>query len=535
MSTATTANRLSRRRTATVAVIAAAAVALAGCSSSSDEDTNVESFTIGIGTAPNSLDLARHFDANTMGYMSLFTEPLERLSGDGSLTPNLAEKVTQPSPQKIVYTIRSGVEFSNGKDLTAADVAWTIDHVTDASGGAQTASLTASVEGAKVTGDNEVTVSLSRPDPSARASLALVALVQDSEFAKANESELGQPSAVPVGTGPYVVTSSTAEAVELERNETYWGEDPLPEAITISFLGSDDTAQLAMGSGSVNGMVVGNPVTLPQYESVSGVTTYSTPALMSHYWSLDTTSKPFDDPHARRAVAHAVDRSGLMEAAFGDSASLLTALIPRDLLTPIASKAEVDDFLAELEPVEFDLDAARSELAQSRYPDGFELEVPVMAGSWSELTALNLQENLESLGITITTKSVTPQQWTEMVFSHDTAEMFPMSFSAAIPDPGLLRRVVSEEARTEPGGYNFADWAPADLQAPASSLQQATDDKVRFKAATAILTRISEEVPYIPLYQPDYTVVLGEGFTFTEAPTVIEMASGLWIQRLRGS
>ncbi|USQ81276.1 ABC transporter substrate-binding protein [Ornithinimicrobium faecis] len=545
MHTETSTSRPSRLRTALPALAGAAALVLAGCSGSGDAGSSSAAagagdgtgtaahFTMGLGTAPNSLDVTRHFDANVMGIMSLFTEPIERLSGDGTLTPNIAEEVTQPDDLTIVYTIREGVEFSNGEPLTPEDIVWSIEHVTDVEAGAQTASLTASVESAEVTGEHEVTVKLSQPDPAARASLALVALVQDADFGEENAAELGQPTAVPVGTGPYVVTSSTPEAVELERNANYWGEAPVPDQITVSFFGSDDTGQAAMRSGSADGMLLGNPVSLPQFESISGTNVYSTPALMSHFWSLDTSTAPFDDIHVRRAFAHAIDREGLLKASFGTSARPLDAMIPRDLLTPIASEGEVDDFLAGLTPIEFDLDKAAEELAQSKYADGFEVELPVMAASWMELSALNLQQNLEPLGVTITTRTVTPQQWVEMVFSHDTGQIFPMSFAAAVPDPGLLRRVVSEEARTQAGGYNFANWAPPELQDLAANLQETTDDAGRFEAATTILTQISEEVPYIPMYQPDFVMVLANGFTFTEAPTVIDVASGTWIQNLR--
>lgn len=538
------ADRRTRRHrwTHCAAFTAAGALALSACSSGQGSpdgaggtggSAGAANFTIGFGTPPNSLDITRHFDANLVGVMTLFTEPIERLAGDGSLTPNLAVEVGQPDDLTIVYTIREGVQFSDGTELTAQDVAWSIDHVTDVEAGAQTASLTSSVDSAEVTGENEVTVRLNRADPAARTSLALVTLVQDAEFGEANSAELGQPTAIPVGTGPYVVSSQTAEAIQLERNPHYWGEPPAPDTITITYFGSDDTAQLAMRSGDSNAMVVGNMVTLPQYESIPGTTVYSTPALISNFWSLDTTSPPFDDINARRAFAHAIDRDGLLGPSFGTSAQTLPAMVPRDLLTPIAPEAEVDAFLDSLEPLEFDLDKAREELAKSAYPDGFSLELPVMSATWSELSALNLQQTLAPLGITITTRTVTPQQWVEMVFSHDTGQAFPMTFAAAVPDPGLLRRVVSEEARTQPGGYNFANWAPEDLQDLAASLQETTDDPARFEAATTILRRISEEVPYVPMHQPDFVIVLGDGFTFTEAPGVIEVASGIWIQNLR--
>lgn len=544
MTTTLISRRRSRAPHRIAAAIAVGALLLTACSPGSDSDPSTASpggsqtadhFTIGLSSPPNSLDITRHFDASVVGIMVLFTEPLERLSADGSLTPNLAVEVEQPDDLTIVYTIRDDVTFSNGKDLTAEDVAWSIERVTDADAGAQTASLTSSVESAEVTGANEVTVRLSRPDPTARGSLALVTLVQDSEFGQANAAELGQPTAIPVGTGPYVISSSSADAIEFERNQTYWGPAPAPDRITVSFFSSDDAAQMAMRSGGADGMVVNSLVTVPQYESIPGTTVYSTPAFMTNFWALDTSSAPFDDIHARRAFAYAIDREGLLHASFGTNGALLTAMIPGGLLTPLAPEAEVDAFLDGLEPLEFDLDKAADELAQSAYADGFEIELPVMAGTWSELSALNLQQNLAPLGVTITTRTVTPQQWVEMVFTHDTGEAFPMSFGAAIPDPGMLRRVVSEESRTQAGGYNFANWAPEDLQDLAASLQEVADDTERYQAATTILTRISEEIPYVPMYQQDYVVVLGEGFTFTEAPGFIEVASGIWIQNLRAS
>ncbi|MFE3829367.1 ABC transporter substrate-binding protein [Streptomyces sp. NPDC059092] len=494
--------------------------------------TGVANFGITLGASPNSLDVTGHFDTNAMAIMSLFTEPVERLSGDGSLTPNLAVKVTEPDDVTIVYTLREGVRFSDGTPLTAEDVVWTINHVSDADAGAATSSLISSVAGAKATGELEVTVTLDRPDPTARQSLALVALVQESRFAEKNSAELGQPTAVPVGTGPYRVTSSSAESVRLERNENYWGEAPVPDTVTISFLGSDDTAQRAMRSGSLNGALVANPVTLPQFESISGVTVFSRPALQAEYFSLDTTVAPFDDIHVRRAIAHAIDREGVMHAAYGANASLLRGLVPPGTLTPIASQVEVDALLDELKAIPFDLDAAADEIARSRHAGGFEMEVAVMPGTWMELAALNLRENLASFGVTVKVRSVSSQEWVQTIFGHKTTAMFPMSFGAAVPDPGLLRRVVSEEARTQAGGYNFANWAPEDLRTPAATLVDSRDDAERFAAARTVLLRIAEEVPYIPMYQPQFLIVLGEGFSFSEAPTAIDMASGIWMRRL---
>lgn len=526
-----------RRRAGLCGVVALALVA-AGCGSGDSGDgrgdDTVESFNIALGAKPNSLDITKHFDAVNMGTMSLFTEPLERLASDGSTSPNLAKDVSQPDDRTIVYTLRDDVKFSNGDPLTPADVVWSIKHVSDAKAGAQTATILSSVDRVTEAGEHKVSVKLSRPDPTARQVLALTAMVQNAEFAQAHKSDLGTPAAVPVGTGPYRVTKFDTDAVSMTRNPNYWGKKPVADAVTISYIKTDNSAQLAMRSGEIQGALVGDATSVSRWKAIGDTTIYSSPALLSHYLCLDTTVAPFDDIHVRKAIAHAIDRKGLLKAAFGNNANLLAGLVPAGELEPVApSKEAVASFLDGLPSYEFDLDQAKAELAKSAHPDGFSMSVPYISEEvWSKLTVLNLQKNLEPLGVEVKPKAMTSQEWVEAVFSHDTTPVWPMSFAAATPDPGQLPRVVNKKSITSPGGYNFAKWAPADLQDPADTLSTSTDDAARWRASQQILTAIATDVPYIPLFQPRYTLVLGEGFAFKDTPGIIDVASGIWMNEL---
>lgn len=527
------------RRRARLCSAAALAVLVAGCAGGAgagagNGDGTVESFSIALGAKPNSLDITKHFDAINMGTMSLFTEPLERLKSDGSTVPNLATEVRQPDDTTIVYTLREGVKFSNGDPMTPADVVWSIEHVADAKAGAQTASILSSVERVTETGDNEVSVKLGYPDPRARQVLALTALIQNAEYAQAHESDLGTPAAVPVGTGPYRVTKFGTDAVTLARNPNYWGKQPIADTVTISYIATDNSAQLAMRSGEIQGALVGDATSISRWEAIDGSTTYSSPALLSHYLCLDTTVAPFDDIHVRKAIAHAIDRKGLLKAAFGNNASLLKALVPAGELEPLAPSEDVmTEYLDGLPTYEFDMDKARAELAKSAHPGGFSVSIPYISGEvWSKLTVLNLKENLKPLGITVKPEAMTSQEWVDKLFAHKTSSVWPMSLAAPTPDPGSLPRVMTKKAITAPGGYNFAKWAPADLRDEADTLTSSTDNAARWRAAQEILTAIATDVPYIPLFQPRYTLVLGEGYAFTETPGIVEVASGAWMNQL---
>jgi peptide/nickel transport system substrate-binding protein len=47
-------------------------------------------------------------------------------------TPALAERWEQPNPLTLVFHLRGGVRFHDGRALTARDVVWTIDSMIDA-------------------------------------------------------------------------------------------------------------------------------------------------------------------------------------------------------------------------------------------------------------------------------------------------------------------------------------------------------------------------------------------------------------------
>ncbi|PXY33528.1 hypothetical protein BAY59_10620 [Prauserella coralliicola] len=469
-----------------------------------------------------------------MGVMSLFTEPLERVASDGSISPNLATEVSQPDDTTIVYTLREGVRFSNGDPLTADDVVWSLQHVSDAQSGAQTSTIVESVESVRKTGPLEVTVKLSAPDPAIRTNLALVSYIQNAEFATANAEDLGTPAAVSIGTGPYQVTEYRTDSITLTRNPNYWGTEPVPDKVAVDIIPTANTAQLAMRSGEIQGALVDDAASMPQWEGVSNTTVYGEPQLRANYYCLDTTVAPFNDVHVRRAIAHAMDRKGLLEAAFGKYGSVLASVAPPETLAPVAPSADaVTKFLGELPSYDFNLDKARSELARSAYPDGFSVTVPYITGEpWSKLTVLNLRQNLRPLGVTINPKAMTRQEWVDGLFSHDTTPIWPMGLVFPAPDPGQLTRLVTKEAMTVPGGYNFAKWAPAHVREAAATLESSTEPDSRWRAAQTILSAMAKDVPYVPLFQPQHITVLGDGFGFSSPPGVLEMASGAWISDL---
>ncbi|GAA4013136.1 ABC transporter substrate-binding protein [Streptomyces plumbiresistens] len=351
--------------------------------------------------------------------MSLVTEPLERVSSTGTFTPNLATSVTQPNTTTLVYKLRPGVKFSNGREMTAQDVAWSIEHFTADT--AQTAALGQQVGSASVTGPLEVTVRLKAPAPTARAGIALATLVEDAEFAKAHAKSLGNAGTAPIGTGPYQVASQTSEKITLVRNPQYTRTRPAADKVVFSVIPDDTSRQLALRSGSIDGGPVTNRKSVAQWKAIPGATVYAAPSLSQNFLAMDVTRAPFDDVHVRRAVAHSVDIAGIRKAGFNAYARPMTGLVPAGELAGVAgSQQAAEAFLADLPQHELSEAKAKAELAKSAHPQGFSTTIEYVKDyPWQELTVLNIQRNMQPLGVKITPKPVTANEWYAKFYKHE--------------------------------------------------------------------------------------------------------------------
>ena len=174
-----------------------------------------------------SMDYALAYDFNTNCATTNICEPLLRFSPEGELEPNLAEAWDQPDPTTFVITLRSGVKFHDGTDMTAEDVAFSLNRHRDPDLGSYLATFHERVEDITATGDLEVTVKLSAPDSVFHWALATnAAAITSQAWVEANAANVGTPDAGMMGTGPYMFTSWTkGQEIVLDRFDDYWNTD----------------------------------------------------------------------------------------------------------------------------------------------------------------------------------------------------------------------------------------------------------------------------------------------------------------------
>jgi len=527
-----------RPRKSGLALVLATAFATSACVSSADngsQQTTNQTIPVlnwALPDAPASLDYAKSYDNNSTGaIMSLVTEPLERVSSAGGFTPVLATSVKQPNATTLVYTLRSGVKFSDGAALTAQDVAWSIGHFSAST--AQTSALGQDVTSADVTGPLEVTVHLGAAVPTARAGIDLTTLVEEAKYAKAHAATLGNSGTAPIGTGPYEVASETSSTVTLVRNPQYARTKPAPNKVVFTVIADDNARQLALRSGSIDGGPVTDLRAGAEWQAISGATVYPAQSLAEDFVSLDTSQAPFNDVHVRRAIAYSVDRTGIANAAFGSFATPLTGIIPAGELAGVAgSESAAAAFLAGLPKYSLNEAAAKAELAKSAYPHGFSATIQYVSDQpWEELAAESIQQNLKPLGVTITLKSVTSEQWYAQFFQHElTGINLPFEFAAGYPDPASLLGKLVGTANIGAQKLDMANWSTAAVDQAQAVVAVAGSNAARWQAAKTILSAVADQVPYIPLFTEDEVYAVRKGFAVTGSQlTQFNLSNGDWI------
>src|SRR5215813_7314836 len=167
-----------------------------------------------------------------------------------------------------------------------------------------------------------------------------------------------------------------------------------------------------MRNGDVDGTFDLSISDIDQWKSLPNVEVVTAPSLGVFSLTLDHSTPPFDDVHARRAVAYAIDRVGLVKALLKGNGEPAVALNPPEMWAGVLPVDKVKAFYDTLPGYAFDLEKAKAELKQSSHPDGFEISVP---GSTADPYMVNIlqsvSQNLKQIGITVKVEEKDDNTW----------------------------------------------------------------------------------------------------------------------------
>lgn len=305
--------------------------------------------------------------------------------------PELAESwEAKPGAKEWVFKIRQGVNFSNGKPLTAADVVYTINHHRKPTSKSPAKVLLAQIADLKATGKYEVTFTLT----SGNADMPYV--VADYHLCIGPE---GTNFTDGIGTGAFVLEKfQPGVRGQTKRNPNYWrsGRPYVDSVETLAI--NDTTARIsALMSGAVD-MI--NRVPAESVALLKGsprVQIFEIAGAAYNTFPMRCDMAPFTNNDVRLALKWGLDRKSIL-----DKVLVGHGKIGND--QPIPSFNEF--YAADIPEYTYDPDKAKFHLKKSGYSGGFVLSVSDTAFGGAVNAGEIFQQNLAKAGINLQVKRV---------------------------------------------------------------------------------------------------------------------------------
>lgn len=526
-----------RRRPWALLVLALALViglVLGGCMGGDDENgggvesastegvelssTEVPEVTLGL-TAPDlSVNLLTGPTIPNISLMANVVQGLVALDSAGELVPAIASEWEQVNPTTYVYKLDPEQRFSNGDPVTAEDVVFSMRYAMDPKTGSVTSSFYLNVKSIDQTGPDEVTVKLKTPDPTwDYVPGQYPGWIYEKDSLKAAGENLGSPDGIPIGSGPYKITEFTADRVVFERNEHYAGEQPPVAKFTVRLIDDDSTRLAAMQSGDIDGALYVPLQSTRQWQELPDTELYSaTTPNLDLIW-FNTTKAPFDDPHVRRAVMYAFNREAVVDNVLGGNATVAMPQVLPDMWVNEMSVEEAEAREDEMGPLyEYDMEKAADELAQSKYPDGFDATVYTTASAPELALAMQgLQQSLSELGINLTVREISDVNYYDRASSGN-FEMLSSTGSFDYPDPLGYYYLVNCGCAAAPEGFNFSRYANDHVDQLFEEAYADTNDESRVDKIVEIVRTVSEDAPSPTLWFRNSVTALRSGLVLTD-------------------
>ncbi|MER9702594.1 ABC transporter substrate-binding protein [Mesorhizobium sp. M0146] len=474
----------------------------------------IDEITWSLPTVPETLFVPHDWSTGIGVIMSLVQEGLLLFGNNLAMVPGPAESWELTDPTTVVYHLRSGVAFSDGSQLAADDVVATVKYHLRPDSGSQVASFYSSVETVEATDPVTVTFKLKSPNSQFQYWAAVMGgfIFKKGQLGNA---DLGTPDLLPLGTGPYkLVEFVPAERVILEARDDYWGGKPVIKKITIVAIPDEQTRILAMQNGDIDGTFTISDI--DQWKALGDVDVITVPSMGVYLLTLDQSMAPFDDIHVRKAISHAVDREGLVKALLKGNGEPATALNPPEMWAGIIPPDEVRKFYATLPTYRFDLEKAKAQLKQSKYPNGFEVAVPCSNADPYQTNILqSVSANLKLIGITAKVHEIDRSQWLAGYYRHENLGMQIMSYSPDFADPSNYPYLAFHSANAVKDGMNGSNFKNPEVDKALDTANEKSDPKERGEALKQVFKIANEDAAVVPIFWKASAMAIRNKYKFT--------------------
>jgi peptide/nickel transport system substrate-binding protein len=447
----------------------------------------------------------------SLGYRWMIYEPLVmtnsiRVTDPGK--PWLATKWEwKDNYRTLVLTVRDNVKWSDGKPMTAADVAYTFELLKKTSA----LNINAIAFGDISQSGNQVTLTFPKSQFVNQTDILSLPVIPQHVWSTITDPAT-DPIKNPVGTGPYSLKSFTSQTVTLTRRDEYWQDLPQIKELRYTSYADNNAQTTALANGSAEWSFV----FIPNYKAVyvdkdpANHKLWFPATLAIHGLFINTERAPFDNAALRRAMSMVINRDDIFQQ--GEAGYFYPKI---ENVTGIPTPAGEEFIAPEFKGKTFtiDVEGAKKTLTDAGFRfDGDKLldsgGTPVTItlsnpAGWSDyITTLEIiKDNLSTIGIEARVDKANQDAWTNAVDSGQFEAA--MHWTNAGATPYDIYQSIMDGALYKPVGTggvngNWGRYRNAEATAALDRYANATDDATRQSAMHELQRIMVREMPIIP-------------------------------------
>lgn len=425
-------------------------------------------------------------------FLAVF-EPLIRVAPDGRLTPAIAERWVNPSPEVYEFHLRSAVRRHDGRLLEAGQVVAALQRARAA--GSVLAGNLAEVDRIESRDPSTVTITTRMPSSILLHALTAVPICLD--------------AATPgrwVGTGPFRVAGfDPGEEVRLERFPVYWGARPAFDRVTFRRFASAEDLERRLGEPGPT-VVLDAPRSAiesarsdPRWRLVSELS--NSVGYLAFDLARDPTPgvqldrNPFLDLRVRRAVRLALDVEPLLRLGASGARTPASQLAPHSVFGHDPGIAAVGR----------DLAAARGLMASAGLAGGFACSLDAPLGE--RALAEEVGRQLAAIGIRVDVRALPVREFRARIDSGSSFFLYNWVLGQESGE-ALKNFFHTRDAARGLGVRNRTGYSNADLDRLLEGAGKVTLAAERLRVLQEAMRLLMADLPWVPLFMERATRIV---------------------------
>ena len=418
-----------------------------------------------------------------------------------NIVPGLAESWEQVSPTELKFTLRKGVKFQNGEELTSEDVKYTLENAKKSS---KIGTLYSAIDTVETPDKYTAIIKTSAPSGSLIHHLThITASILNKNYYETGEKINHEP----IGTGAYSLAEwKPGSYMTLKKNENYFRGEPAIDIIEVRAIPEENSRVIAIETGehhitgdvdSIGRRILGDKEDV-RVEEIS--------SLGVGYLGLNTAKGALQNKDVRKAIAMGINRDIIIESVLSGAVEKANSILGPGVI----------GYSKETKPYEYNPEEAKQLLSDSGY-ENLDLTLVTSNNELRKQMAEIIQAQLKDIGINVKIEIL---EWAAFLTATGTGknDMFMLGWSNSSGDADYgIGSVLHSNMKGSSGNRSFYENDEFDSLLDQGKVELDPTKRSEYYAKAQDI--MNEEVPVLPIYfMPASAGVREEVKGFVQSP-----------------